>query len=257
MKDAWEEQGRVAAAEARERLGLGSIRPVSIFSVLEDQVGAFLLFHPMEGDFSGVFIRHGKEEAVLINTARTLGHQHFTAAHELYHLLYDPGLTGSICNAGQKSSIAAEKKADWFATHFLMPEEGVKWYARKLAGSKPLTLVDVIDLEQHFAVSHAAMLIRLFTLKLISREDRENWETVSIIKEARRAGFTDQECRLYLPTMEERVSPIYQRLAVRAYEKSRISERKLRELLGEANIDLSFLGQEPGPGGEDAYDFYA
>lgn len=240
MSNSYSVAGEINAINTRKQLGYDSTVPINIFDILVNEYDVLLLFKPMDADFSGMFIRYKGEQAILINTDKSLGHQRFTAAHELYHLLYDDKLSASVCNVGRKSKDIREKKADWFATHFLMPEYGITAWVRENCQNRELTIIDIVELEQYYKVSHAAMLFRLENLGFITQSQREKLSK-GIISRAMSLGYEQEEIQLYLPTREKNVSSNYKKTAMIAYEIEQISEGKLKEILTEAGINVSFM----------------
>jgi len=62
-----------------------------IFDVLSE--AAFLIRKPMEtNEISGFSTYFEEQFIVFLNSNFTLGHERFTGAHELYHLIYNPDI---------------------------------------------------------------------------------------------------------------------------------------------------------------------
>lgn len=88
-----ENKARMLANQARLSFGFNVFEPVDISKVFQI-IGISLIKNPLKVDISGIFIKTGRAKVILINSGKTLGHQNFTAAHELYHSEYDDGLAG-------------------------------------------------------------------------------------------------------------------------------------------------------------------
>lgn len=242
---------RVKAGETRWMLGVSANEPLDIFKLLHDTLDIHIVFKPLQSGLSGVFLRLEKTGLILVNSAKTLGHQRFTAAHELFHLRYDEGLTHRICSAGQfdRNVQEGEKEADFFAANLLSPDEAVhaRLYRRRRDRTDPITLDDVIDLEQYFGVSHQAMLIRLRFLGLLSQEQAEELKT-NVVTVARSLGY---EPDLYQPTHMDKFLSSYAAKAKNALERGLISDGKYEQLLLEAGYADLLYGLEEGEVSEE------
>ena len=65
---------------------------------------------------------------MLVNSNQSQGRQHFTIAHELYHLYIEENPTPHKCNPGNGSKDPVEQCADMFASSLLMPETGILFF---------------------------------------------------------------------------------------------------------------------------------
>jgi len=231
------------ATEVRRELGLGEYEPLDIFKFLRECLDISLVFKPLSLPVSGVFLRLGRSEVIMLNTNKTLGHQHFTAAHEYCHLRYDHGLSRRACVAGLfNQDNTSEREADYFAANILLPTGGVALRLHK-RGHKDVTLEDVIDLEQHYGTSHQATLIRLRHLEYLNQRQFEAMGN-GVKAMARRLGHRSD---LYLPTREDRIDSGYAEKAKRALDQGLISEGRYEQLLLEAGYaDLLYGGEEEG-----------
>lgn len=235
---------RVKANETRRFLGLSENEPVDIFKVLHDCLDLHIAFKPLESAVSGIFLRVGKVQMIVINTTKSLGHQRFTAAHELFHLQYDVGLSRRVCITGkfEGNKQVGEREADHFAANFLLPAEALmeRLYKRRHGNEGPLSLEDVIDLGQYFYVSHQAMLIRLNMLGLLSNTQAEKLKG-NVMSTARLLGFG---LELYKPTNEDRLLSSYAEKAKLALDRGLITEGKYEQLLLEAGYADLLYGVE-------------
>jgi len=229
------------ANEVRNRLGLGDEPVPNIFRLLENQ-GIYLFRKPLHGNASAMFMKSPNAHLVIINSNKTLGHQIFSAAHELSHFLYDNHIMGGVCTVDKyNQDIEIEKLADMFASHFLMPENGLLNHIlrRTNNGKDDLDTSDIIFLQQHFNVSWSAMLYRLFTLGYITQSEYEYYkETVRVKKEAVKYGYSTE---LYEIDGKETYSQHYIEKVMEAYQNDEISRQKLEEYLNDVGISLSEL----------------
>jgi Zn-dependent peptidase ImmA (M78 family) len=224
--------------ELRKRFGEDLSSPIDVFAILQSQEFLTLVFYPFSDRISGMCVRtRNGDQLIAINSTRTLGRQRFTAAHELYHLFVQDEITTVICGidigAGRDEE---EKNADCFASYFLAPNDALRSFIEKnlLRGTqRPMTVEDVVRIEQHFRMSRQATLYRLvgdgwLTLDFANTLKRD------IIASARRLGFSDE---LYVPTPESRqyfTSGSYIGLTERLMGSDGISSGKYEELLLDA-----------------------
>lgn len=244
------------ANELRKRFGEDKSSPIDVFAILQSQDRLTLVFYPFSNHISGMCVRtRSGEQLVAINSTRTLGRQRFSAAHELYHLFIQDEITTVICGndigAGRDEE---EKNADCFASYFLAPNDALRSFTEKnlmKGGRRPLTVEDVVRIEQHFRMSRQATLYRLVGDGWISL-DFANTLKSDIIASARKLGFGDE---LYIPTPENRqyfTTGSYIELAERLSDDDVISNGKYEELLLNAfRADIVYnLAAE----GQEAYD---
>lgn len=226
------------ANDVRNRLGLGDEPISNIFKILENE-GIFLFKRPIQSNISAIFLRSQKDHLVILNTNKTLGHQIFSCAHELSHFLYDQHIMGGVCIVNKTArDIEIEQLADYFASNFLMPEDGIlKHIIRRTGGIRKIDTSDIIFLQQYYNVSLAAMLFRLFTLGHLTQEKYEYFkETIRIKRDAALFGYSTG---LYEKDQSISYSQNYIEMAMRAFTNDEISERKLEKLLQDIGAKLS------------------
>lgn len=219
------------AMKLRSSFGFGTLEPIDITKVAKLS-SVTCVYRPLDSGISGIFIRAGSAQVVLINSAKTLGHQNYTLAHELYHVLYDREVAGQPCWAAARKTTSLERGADEFAAHLLMPIQGLVYYLANRGSGRSVSVVDVVYLEQLFGVSHKAMLNQLRSVKLIGHKDAENWEK-GIRQTARRWGYDDA---LYCPTDRKTIETDYAEKARWALDRELISFAKYEELLADAGL---------------------
>lgn len=233
------ERIRREAAEARRRLGFTLMVPIDVWAVLRTE-GVSVVKRPFRSDVSGVFMRRGPTVLVLINSARTLGHQNFTAAHEYFHFRYDEELLMNVCKADEfDPRNVREREADVFAAHFLAPDEAVEMQVlQRLRGRRrELNLADIIALEQLFGLSHEAMLRRLVETGHLADDARQLFSK-GVIQAARLYGY---DTKLYQPTNDHVILSDYLEKAKQALDLGLISQGRYEEMLLEAGYaDLVF-----------------
>ena len=132
----------------------------------------------------------------------SVGRRRFSLAHELYHLYFDKDISSTICSSQIGSGNENEKKADQFASYFLMPPAALYEAIQKFKKSsdRKLSIEEIIRLEQYFGISHQTMLIRLIEENEISSVDAASMQS-GIINMATKLGF---DVSLYKPSPEEK-----------------------------------------------------
>lgn len=228
------------ASQFRADNGFGNKESIHLKSLLH-KLGVLAVFRPLEMEISGMAIKVGKSNRfMLINTARTLGHQHFTVCHELYHLFIQKDFKNQVCHVGQFNRKDKEEyNADSFASKFLMPEEGILALIpdNELAKAN-VSLATVLKIEQYFSCSRTALLHRLQELQLIDKNKVPEY-SVGIRTSAMNHGYSP---KLYEKDRQNEVIGDYGDLARRLFERDRISESHYYGLLEDIGLDFSILG---------------
>ncbi len=233
------------AIEFRQENGLSATEPVLLKSILLSN-NVLVLFKPLSSNFSGMAIKSGENRFILVNSSHSLGKQHFTIAHELYHLFKQPDFSFQLCNTGRfdsKSDIN-EYNADVFAAELLLPEDGImKMIPDQELQKNKIQLRTVINLEQYFSTSRSALLYRLKTLGFINSNKYSEFN-VDIKRSALTYGF---DTRLYEKGNEGVVIGSYGQIAKELYDLDEISETFYTSLMMDIGKDVyEDLTDEPG-----------
>lgn len=118
------------AANFRSRFGYSNTEPIDFKNLLR-KLDILTVFYPSGVDFSGLCINVEDNRFILVNSSQSIGRQNFTICHELYHLFYDTDFTPHKCQTGRfPKKDGSELKADLFASHLLLPEDGITWICR-------------------------------------------------------------------------------------------------------------------------------
>lgn len=219
----------ILAQQMRSNLGLGAYEPVNMKTVMR-QLNILAVYRPLSNKLFGLSLKtnDGNNKFILVNSNSTRGRQHFTIAHELFHLFYDDNPQPHFCDKENLKS-NSERSANLFAAAFLMPQNGIisKIPAKEIA-SKEIGLETAICLGQLYGVSHSTLVLRLKELKIISAENMSKLLDIRIAKEASLRGF---DMSLYKEGNHELVIGDFGRCARRLYDEERISEGHYMELL--------------------------
>lgn len=223
------------ASRFRQFAGLSDSEAVNLRSLLL-KLNVLTLFRPMSDSFSGMSLKGNGQLFMLINSNQPRCRQHFTIAHELYHLFIEDNPVPHRCQAGGKKN-ESEQCADAFALMFLMPADGVRQMIPEdeLKQGK-VSLATALKLGQYFGTSHAAVLNRLSDLNLIGRNEREQLSGISVKRACREYGY---DTSLYESGNDGRVIGDFGEKARKLFEADKISEGHYLELLHKIGIDGS------------------
>lgn len=220
-------------AEFRTEHGLSTSEPVSLKSLLL-KLNVLTVFRPLSENFSGMCLKdYSGHRFMLINSNQSQGRQHFTIAHELYHLFIEELPTPHKCNPGHSKN-PTEQCADMFASFLMMPETGIcQLIPVAELKTKQISITTILKLEHYFSVSRSALLYRLLNIGLLSESSRSTFET-GVKQSARCFGF---DTALYEPANEGLVIGDFGEKARNLFEKGKISESHCMELLSKININ--------------------
>lgn len=227
-----------AAADFRMHKGIGPAEPIRLKSWLP-KLGVVAVFKPLSDDFSGMAIKHAEQRFMIINCSHRISKQHFTAAHELYHLFIQQSFVSEISNTGlfdKKNKI--EYEADCFAAYLLLPETALLAMipSQELSKNK-ISLSTIVQLEQYFACSRTALLFRLADMDLIELKQYEKFKK-GVQHSAEMLGY---DSSLYLPGNKGLVIGDYGVRAKALLERGLISETHFLNLMRDIGKDLEKL----------------
>lgn len=207
--------------------GLSMSEAVNMKSLIR-KLNILTVYRPMSDHAYGLSLKSPKGfRFILVNSSSSRGRQHFTIAHELYHLYYDENPRPHIC--GKDGTSRTERSADRFASALLMPEEGViGMLTAEEYAEKRISIAQVLRLEQYFGVSRSTMLIRLRELNLLSAPQFESLKSYPVIRSAKEYGYDDS---LYQSGNDNLVIGDYGEKARTLFESEKISEGHYLELL--------------------------
>lgn len=233
------------ANELRNEWALTLFEPIRLKSLLM-QLNVLSIFQPMGPDFSGMAVKisgaNNIDRFMLINSNATLGRQHFTICHELYHLFVQPDFFSTTCQTGTFDKKDPEEyNADWFAAYFLLPEAGILRLIPDVERQKKdkINLATILKIEQYFSCSRAALLVRLEDIGLISPDYAAAFKK-EVMKGAQEHGYS---LSIYKPGNNGLFIGNYGALAKQLYDAEEISESHYASLMLDIGIDV--LAFEP------------
>ncbi len=219
------------AIEFRSDIGINHSDSIDFFPVITNKLkNLTIVFLDMDNEISGACYKFDAQKIIFINSNHTKGRQTFTAAHELYHLIYDD-TSFTICKVNSDEEI--EKNADNFASFLLMPINALYNY-KKENNIKKWDLDLIIDCEQYYQISHESLLYRLKNIADITFEEYNEFKGDVKLK-ARRRGY---DSSLYEPYISKNYTlGNYARLVEEVFEKELISNARKEEYLLDAFLD--------------------
>lgn len=223
------------ATEFRNRYGYGNLEPIRLKSLLI-KLNVITVFKELHDNFSGMAIKSGNFRFVLINSNHSIGRQHFTICHELYHLYIDKNYKPHHCHTGyfDKKNLN-EYFADMFASYLLMPEDGILDLIpdNQLKKDK-ISVTTLLKIEHFFSCSRSALLYRLKDLNFISNNYFES-HSKNIILIAKEYGYSID---LYKKGNKNLIIGDYGVNAKNLYDDEKISEGHYISLMNDIGIDI-------------------
>ena len=228
---------KVKAIQFRQEHRFAPTEPIKIgFSL--SKLGVLAAFKPLGDSFSGMAIKENDIPAMVVNSRHPVGRQHFTVCHELYHLFVQEDFSSFIaCKTGVfPKNDPVELAADYFASHLLLPEEGVLSLIPpdELGGKDKITLATLLKIEHYYSCSRAMLLRKLKEWGFIS-SNFYDIHSIGVKLSAITYGYSKE---LYEPGNEGLVVGGYGELANFLYDNELISESNYLSLMLDIGKDI-------------------
>lgn len=225
---------RVLTDNFRKQHGFGETEPIRLTSLLM-KLNVITFFREIDEKISGMSIKINQNRFILINSLKSIGRQHFTICHELYHLYFEKEFEKNICYAETKRKrTETEIRADLFASYLLLPEKGLyELIPEDEKKMNKIKLPTLIKIEQYYSCSRAGLLTALKRMKYIDTRIYEKYRT-DVKSEAKRLGYTTE---LYEKGNEGKIIGDYGEKARRLYDDEKISEQHYLNILMDAGIE--------------------
>jgi Zn-dependent peptidase ImmA (M78 family) len=176
-------------------------------------------------------VREPGGESVLVNREEPPWRRNFSIAHEVFHLITWDYFRPDLLRQDDALRIQAEKFADAFASHLLLPAESLIDALRTNSEGGAVSFLSLVSIARRFGVSTSALLYRLTGMRLLSRTQTQSLldseEFRAIDKSTMHAAWSEA------PEIPER----FVKLAFVAYKLGRMSRMRLAGIL-----DVSLLG---------------
>lgn len=218
----------------RDRMNLGDFPATQLVDVLEDRYGIKFIIDQEDGaEHSAACSRSEKGCFILLNGKESESRQHFSIAHELFHLItWDADMLASI-EKDPKLHEKNESLANDFAASLLIPQEKLRIELAKICSHNAITGVEVVVLAEKFRVSKAALLLRLRKMGLL--QEKEYKKIQSTLDQVRYS----LESQSHYRNIARQFRSKFVRLVYLAYERAKLSRAKAAKLLNVPLADLS------------------
>jgi len=196
---------------------------------LLQKLGVITIYKKLVPLVSGCCIKIKDYKFILINSNDTLGRQHFTALHEIYHLFIQDNLNSRICYTGEFNKKDKEEfNADIFSANVLIPKDGIlsKIPESEMIKNK-ISMTTLLDIEQYYSCSHSALLVQLEKMDLIDNSKKEDLKQ-NIKAKAYQYGY---DTSLYEPGNDQLIIGDYGALAKKLFDNEIISESDYLNLM--------------------------
>lgn len=218
-----------AAAQERQRLGLGDQPLINLRLLLESEVGARVFFWPLPSHVSGMYAYSDDLGiCIMVNQRHPEVRRRASLAHEYGHSFVDRYSPGVDYTEHRGKKPANERFAEAFAMAFLMPTNAVQQNFYETLNSRgDFQVADLVRMSHYFWVSLEAMAIRLESLALLKKG---TWRVLSEDRFSRSEaasalGLDDRNAQ------SQRLPERYIGLAVLAYDGGQTTERELAHYL--------------------------
>lgn len=210
----------------RAKTGINLSEPIGAKTLLR-KLKITTMYRPLSENSYGISCKSKSGRMfMMVNSNSTRGRQHFTIAHELYHLFYDESPVPHMC---RETISEVERNANLFASALLLPREGLlSMLSPKEVSNRGIDLSTILKMEQLFEVSRINLLVRLKECNLISKAQFEEIKSIPVKKSAMEYGY---DLSLYNPGNEGVVISDFGEKARILFERGKISEGHYIELL--------------------------
>jgi len=250
------EQGQELARQERQRLGLGN-GPVPDVAETVAMQGVWAVSADMPDNVSGICLFHSTiGAAIIVNQKHSRSRRRFSYAHEYAHVLADRKAKVASISSSNNSKDLIERRANSFASEFLMPSRGVAelldridkgapsretmWFfdpatelgeaveKRNAPGSQDIAFHDVAFIADWYQVSYEAAAYRLSDLGKVTRSQLKD-----LLNQK-------DDGRRYIEQREEQqplLKSYVRWLAREAFRREAISGGRFRDFVALAGLD--------------------
>ena len=240
------------AEDVRNTLNLDADEPINDICDLVESAGVkvFQIDSDLKKFFGFCLSAKDGGPAIGVNNSEKVNVERkiFTVAHELGHILLHPD---SFNSAEENESDDAEREADIFASHLLMPAEAFKKELQKNFGLHRVKLV--LHIKRIFKISYKTVLMRLIELGLADKSiwvkfavDCNRLLGISLKNHNEPESLSDDDFKsepIGLESIDFLESRLH-RLVREAYEKEAITMSKAAEILNMDLVEMRELSNE-------------
>jgi Zn-dependent peptidase ImmA (M78 family) len=213
-------------------MSLGVYPAQILVQTLEDQYGVRFFQETRSGQGSAACTYFAGKPCLLVSTSEPIWRQHFSVAHELFHLLtWDEKLFQQVSDNDHLRE-KNETRADAFAAGLLMPAEALRAEVRRVATDGKLSHAALITIARHFDVSLRACVFRLAHLRIITQSDAQRLIEDPTLRDL------DKQTQREATRTSYQFNKAFTRLAYLCYEAGKISRARLAKALEVSLVDL-------------------
>ncbi|MEV7154303.1 XRE family transcriptional regulator [Streptomyces misionensis] len=247
-----EQQAKELAHRVRAALNLGCAPIADVDELIEQLTGVDTAVLNLPKTTDGFTATDPVRETTLIavRACDVPERQRFSFAHELGHLLWGDG---AQVHELDDARTPGEKRADAFARHLLVPEEGIEaWLSNEHSSTEgSISERTAALLARHFRVSFPVILIQLESMGMITAEQKKDLWGPTGAQLAQRYGWGPAYEQEQEAAQAVRAPRRILERAVEAYRQNLIGVRALAMLEGrkpeEAEEKLREAGIIPNP----------
>lgn len=206
----------------RCKIGVSDEAPINLKECFL-KLNILVLFKDMTDNVKGLSVKDSETglSAILINSKLSVGKQHETIAHELFHVLYDDTL-------GSESS-EMESEANEFASYLLLPKCGLEQYKAELSvKDENVVLQTILIIENRYRISRELLLRRIADDHLCDETIIKKIQSIDIEASAESKGYSR---KLYQANNRDLLISDYENLAKNLLDDNKISEGHYTELI--------------------------
>ncbi|WP_158300508.1 ImmA/IrrE family metallo-endopeptidase [Arthrobacter crystallopoietes] len=234
-----EEQAALAAADFRRDYNLGNAPINDLSDLIEGRLGIDVAIVEMDDGLDGMVLQDPETNQRIISVACTtsMERQRATLAHEVGHLELKDFAEDGVIQCGVRS--AEEIRADSFARHLLVPQQGVTEFLEGLGRARQqLSEGDLAYLVRYFEASPMMVLIQLENAGWLAQGQKEAWKSLSAGKLAARYGWSDEHRASQKKAMTPQAPMRIVAEAMKAYENNVIGLEAVARIRGIRPADL-------------------
>jgi Zn-dependent peptidase ImmA (M78 family) len=234
-----EDRAAAAAAQFRSKYDLGNAPINDLSDLIEGRLGIDVAIVEMDDGLDGMVIQDPETQQRIISVACTTSaeRQRATLAHEVGHLELGDFASGGVIDCGARSP--EEIRADAFARHLLVPQQGVSEFLEGLGKERQqLDEADLAHLVRYFEVSPMMILIQLENAGWLAAGQFDALKTNSAGKLAARYGWSDEHRASQRKAMMSQAPMRIVAAAMEAYVNNLVGLEAVARIRGMSASDL-------------------
>lgn len=236
MKQEVKEMLRNKAEDIRKKLGYDLEAPIDFSNLYLLLPNITLLEYPLSQNVRGAILKNSMDVAIIVlNTHQELHRFYFSYCHELYHLFFGDIESRACPIESIETRDEEEKCADIFAEYLILPRNGFINFFHNNCESR-VNSETILKIGNYYHVHFSLVIKRLLGEGLIKEHQFNGLLTDTIIEFVLSKYGLSDDLYMFRRNDDEIVAfGKYISLAYSLFEKGRIGESKLEELLADIN----------------------